>query len=96
MQLGRVLTEQAFGLAKQRGVTKMVARMTTDQKAAITVFTRMGFKKHGFQEGSRPQAPRPGPAGLPARPADDGLDVNEFQAKVDLLWVQASGEVPGL
>ena len=46
-RLGRVLTEQAFALAKQRGVQKMVAHMTTDQEAAIRVFARMGFRREG-------------------------------------------------
>ncbi len=41
--LGRLLTEQAFGIARERGIRKMMAQMTTDQRAAIAVFRRMGF-----------------------------------------------------
>ena len=44
-QLGRLLTQHAFGLARQRGLQKMVARMTTDQAAAIKVFGKLGFRK---------------------------------------------------
>lgn len=42
--LGRLLTEQAFAIAKQQGATKMMAQMTIDQAAAIAVFRRMGFE----------------------------------------------------
>lgn len=42
--LGRLLTEQAFAVAQERGANKMVARMTVDQKAASAVFQRMGFE----------------------------------------------------
>jgi L-amino acid N-acyltransferase YncA len=42
--LGRLLTEQAFAVAQERGANKMVARMTVDQQAAISVFRRMGFE----------------------------------------------------
>ena len=91
IHLGRVLTEQAFGLAMQRGVTKMIAQMTTDQDAAIAVFTRMGSKTEAVLK--RHVLDR---EGFPHDLQVMALDVNEFQAKVDLLWVQASGEVPGL
>jgi L-amino acid N-acyltransferase YncA len=42
--LGRLLTEQAFAVAQERGANKMVARMTVDQHAANNVFRRMGFE----------------------------------------------------
>lgn len=42
--LGRLLTEQAFAVAQERGANKMVARMTVDQHAASNVFRRMGFE----------------------------------------------------
>jgi hypothetical protein len=35
--LGRLLTEQGFAIARERGVRKMIAQMTTDQEAAIFV-----------------------------------------------------------
>jgi RimJ/RimL family protein N-acetyltransferase len=42
--LGRVLTQEAFAYALARGVEKMVAQMTLDQKAAIAVFEGLGFR----------------------------------------------------
>lgn len=42
--LGRVLTQEAFALALTRGVEKMVAQMTLDQKGAIAVFEGLGFR----------------------------------------------------
>jgi len=42
--LGRLLTEQAFAIAREIGIRKMMAQMTTDQLAAIAVFRRMGFE----------------------------------------------------
>ena len=78
--LGRLLTEQAFALARQLGVKKMVAQMTTDQRAAIAVFSRMGFRRE---------------ARLARHAIDrDGvlhdlqimsLDVDAFRARLDVL-----------
>ena len=42
--LGRVLTMEAFRIALDLGVEKMVAQMTTDQEAAIAVFEALGFR----------------------------------------------------
>lgn len=42
-QLGRHLTNEAFRVAVDMGVTRMVAQMTLDQIAAIRTFRRMGF-----------------------------------------------------
>jgi L-amino acid N-acyltransferase YncA len=42
--LGRRLTEEAFTIALALGIEKVVAQMTTDQKAAIAVFEGMGFR----------------------------------------------------
>ena len=42
--LGRVLTQEAFRLALELGIEKMVAHMTVDQKGAIAVFEGMGFR----------------------------------------------------
>jgi L-amino acid N-acyltransferase YncA len=42
--LGRVLTMEAFLLALDLGVEKMVAQMTTDQDGAIAVFETLGFR----------------------------------------------------
>ena len=41
--LGR-LTQEAFALALELGIEKMVAQMTVDQKGAIAVFEGMGFR----------------------------------------------------
>jgi len=42
--LGRLLTQEAFALAIELGIEKMVAQMTLDQKGAIAVFESMGFR----------------------------------------------------
>jgi L-amino acid N-acyltransferase YncA len=90
-RLGRLLTEQAFALAKERGVKKMMAQMTTDQEAAVKVFTRMGFQRE---------------ARLRNQVMDrDGalhdlqimsLDVDEFQAKIDVMLLSAQNEFLGI
>ena len=87
LQLGRILTEQAFAIARQRGVRKMIAQMTTDQRAAMRVFSHIGFEKE---------------ARLRNQLIDrDGqlhdlqimsLDVDEFRAKMDLLAINAQHE----
>ncbi len=46
--LGRFLTEQIFRLAVDRGVEKLVARMTLDQEGAIAVFETLGFRPEGL------------------------------------------------
>ena len=42
--LGRALTEAVFAQALDRGIEKMVAQMTVDQKGAIATFEELGFK----------------------------------------------------
>jgi len=42
--LGRALTESVFAQALDRGIEKMVAQMTVDQKGAIATFEQLGFK----------------------------------------------------
>lgn len=42
--LGRVLTMEAFRIAVDLGVEKMIAQMTTDQDGAIAVFETLGFR----------------------------------------------------
>lgn len=42
--LGRALTEAVFAQALERGIEKMVAQMTVDQKGAIATFEELGFK----------------------------------------------------
>ncbi|MFT3816090.1 MAG: GNAT family N-acetyltransferase [Rubrivivax sp.] len=42
--LGRVLMQECFVQALELGLTKLVAQMTTDQRAAIAVFEELGFQ----------------------------------------------------
>lgn len=42
--LGRALAEAIFAQALERGIEKMVAQMTIDQKGAIATFEELGFK----------------------------------------------------
>ena len=42
--LGRLLTQEAFRAALRSGIEKMVARMTLDQKGAISTFESLGFR----------------------------------------------------
>ena len=42
--LGRFLVEQGFRIALDKGLKKLTAQMTVDQKAAITVFEELGFR----------------------------------------------------
>ncbi len=42
--LGRALTDAIFAQALDRGIEKMVAQMTIDQKGAISTFEQLGFK----------------------------------------------------
>jgi L-amino acid N-acyltransferase YncA len=41
--IGRLLLELAFELVLDVGVTKVIARMTPDQTAALSLFQRLGF-----------------------------------------------------
>jgi L-amino acid N-acyltransferase YncA len=41
--LGRVLTNEIFDLARELGLKKLIANMTTDQRAAQGAFGRLGF-----------------------------------------------------
>ena len=69
----------------------MMAQMTTDQEAAIKVFNRMGFQRE---------------ARLRNQVMDrDGalhdlqimsLDVDEFQAKIDVMLLSAQNEFLGI
>jgi RimJ/RimL family protein N-acetyltransferase len=42
--LGRALTDAIFAQALDRGIEKIVAQMTIDQKGAIATFEQLGFK----------------------------------------------------
>lgn len=46
--LGRVLIQECFAQALELGLTKLVAQMTTDQRAAIAVFEELGFRAEGL------------------------------------------------
>lgn len=41
--LGRALATEIFALARDRGLRKIIAQMTPDQKGAIATFERLGF-----------------------------------------------------
>lgn len=42
--LGRILLEESIRLAGERGATKLIARMTPDQRGAIALFEEAGFR----------------------------------------------------
>jgi L-amino acid N-acyltransferase YncA len=42
--LGRALAGEIFALARERGLRKIVAQMTPDQKGALVTFERLGFR----------------------------------------------------
>jgi len=42
--LGRHLVQQGFRIALDKGLDKLTAQMTADQKGAITVFEELGFR----------------------------------------------------
>lgn len=42
--LGRTLLDASIALAREAGATKLVARMTPDQRGAITLFEEAGFR----------------------------------------------------
>ncbi len=42
--LGRALLDASIDLARETGATKLMARMTPDQRGAITVFEEAGFR----------------------------------------------------
>ena len=42
--LGRGLIEEAFQIAVDQGLSKLMARMTVDQKGAIAIFEELGFR----------------------------------------------------
>lgn len=41
--LGNLLAGEVFAVARERGLQKIVARMASEQKSAISVFERLGF-----------------------------------------------------
>jgi L-amino acid N-acyltransferase YncA len=49
--LGRFLAEQAFAIARERGIRKMVAQMTSDQPAAVRAFSQLGFEREATLRG---------------------------------------------
>jgi RimJ/RimL family protein N-acetyltransferase len=46
--LGRVLIQECFACALERGLTKLEAQMTVDQQAAVAVFEQLGFRPEGL------------------------------------------------
>lgn len=45
--LGRLLLEEMFALASERGVEKFVAEMTVEQVPAMRLFEQLGFREEG-------------------------------------------------
>jgi L-amino acid N-acyltransferase YncA len=82
--LGQLLTEQAFAIAQERGVRKMIARMTTDQQAAVRAFERMGFVREAVLRGQVIDRD-----GALHDLQIMGLDVEAFRARLDLAQFQA-------
>ncbi len=82
--LGRLLTEQAFAIAKQQGVRKMIAQMTTDQEAAIKVFKEMGFEPEARMRNQVIDRD-----GTLHDLLIMGLDVDAFQGKLDAALLSA-------
>lgn len=89
--LGRLLTEQGFAIARERGVRKMIAQMTTDQEAAVRAFERMGFEREAVLRGQVIDR-----EGALHDLLIMGLDVNEFRARLDLARAQAQLTPPEL
>jgi len=42
--LGRILAAEIFAIARDLGLRKLMAQMTSDQKGAIATFKRLGFQ----------------------------------------------------
>jgi L-amino acid N-acyltransferase YncA len=42
--LGKILAGEVLSLANERGLQKVVARMATEQRGAVQVFERLGFR----------------------------------------------------
>ena len=49
--LGRVLIQECFAQALELELTRLVAQMTTDQRAAIAVFEDLGFRAEALLAG---------------------------------------------
>jgi len=49
--LGRKMIREVFALAVDRGVEKVIARMTLDQTAARSLFHELGFRPEALHEG---------------------------------------------
>lgn len=82
--LGRLLTEQAFAIASQQRVKKMIAQMTTDQTAAVKVFSEMGFESE-----ARLRSQVIDRDGVLHDLLIMGLDVDAFQTKLDAALLSA-------
>jgi L-amino acid N-acyltransferase YncA len=83
-KLGRLLTEQAFAIASQQGVRKMIAQMTPDQTAAVRVFREMGFEPE-----ARLRHQVIDRDGTLRDLLIMGLDVDAFQSKLDAAFLTA-------
>lgn len=80
--LGRLLTQEVFLLALDGGIEKIIAQMTADQQAAITIFRGMGFQPEAML--------RDHVMGRDGKKYDLvilGHDVARFQARMSALGV---------
>src|SRR4051812_33814477 len=86
--LGRLLTAQAFAIAKQQGARKMVAQMTSEQRSAIAIFAAMGFQ---------PEARLRGQVIDRAGHLHDleimSLDIEAFDARLELALLAVNAEL---
>jgi L-amino acid N-acyltransferase YncA len=82
--LGRLLTEQAFAIARHQGVKKMIAQMTTDQTAAAKVFREMGFETEAHLRNQVIDRD-----GVLHDLLIMGLDVDAFQTRLDAALLSA-------
>ena len=87
-RLGSLLTEQAFAIANERGVRKMIAQMTTDQVAAMRTFSRMGFEPEAVLRNQVQDRD-----GALHDLQIMSLDVDEFRSRVQLARLNAENDL---
>ena len=86
--LGRALAEAIFAQALDRGIEKMVAQMTLDQKGAIATFEELGFKAEALLRDHVKDR-----AGQKHDLLVYAHDVRNFQSQLDAYGVsEAAGE----
>lgn len=84
--LGQRLAQEAFALALDRGLEKLVAQMTTDQRGAIAVLQSLGFRPEALLYGHVKDR-----AGQAHDVVSLGCDVARFQARLEAYGVTGAG-----